>query len=65
MKDSGYMKQSLKHDIDQESNPMFKTMLVLIAGYSAGRIMLHLICVCQNKHWRFHLQGIKRELLRR
>lgn len=42
-----------------------KTLMLLLAGYALGRIMLHLIVALRcPKLWRRSIDGIKRELAR-
>jgi len=37
-------------------------MKTKLAEYSCGRVILHLACLIQDGHWRWHWAGVLREL---
>jgi hypothetical protein len=39
------------------------TVAARCAGGPAGRVLLHLLCACGDHQFRWHLQGIARELV--
>ena len=38
-----------------------KTLLLFIAAFAIGRVILHLLCLVRDGNWEFHLSGIARE----
>jgi hypothetical protein len=36
-------------------------MQLKLAATHAGRVCLHLICLCRDGRWRWHVRGIARE----
>lgn len=39
-----------------------KSMIAFLTQIAPGRVVLHLGCLLRGGHWRFHWNGVKRQM---